>query len=63
MVGKPPKNNKGDNTMKIKEALKKFGVKNAETQIDPRTGLRLIYEPKPPTKIQAKMDQANKDFR
>ena len=46
--------------MKLKEALKKFGEKNAELQIDPRTQFRMFFEPKPPAKIQAKMDQANK---
>jgi len=47
--------------MKIKEVLKKFGVKNAEAQIDPRSAPRVFYQPKPPAKIQEKMDQANKN--
>ena len=46
--------------MKLKEALKKFGVKNAETQIDPRSGNRPFYEPKLPAKIQEKMDLLKK---
>lgn len=46
--------------MKIKEKLKKFGMKNAETQIDPRTIWRMAYEPTPPAKILEKMKQANK---
>ena len=46
--------------MKLKEALKNFGVKNAETQIDPRTAWRQFYEPRPPAKIQEKIDYANK---
>ena len=48
--------------MKIKKALKKFGEKNAEAQVDPRTAYRLFYEPKPPAKIQEKMDRANKEM-
>ena len=47
--------------MKIKEALKKFGMKNAENQIDPRTAPRVFYEPKPPAKILEKMKQASKN--
>jgi len=47
--------------MKIKEALKKFGVKNAEAQIDPRTPGRMGYEPKPPAKIQQKMNIGKQD--
>ena len=46
--------------MKLKDTLKKFGVKNAEYQIDPRTPNRMLFEPKPPAKIQRKMDQAKK---
>jgi hypothetical protein len=47
--------------MKIKEALKKFGMKSAEAQIDPRTAPRTLYEPKPPAKILEKMEKANKN--
>ena len=41
--------------MKVKEVLKKLGVKNAETQIDPRTHNRSFYEPKLPAKLQEKV--------
>lgn len=46
--------------MRVKEALRKFGVKSAETQVDRRSVPRGLYEPKPPAKIQAKMEQVNK---
>jgi len=59
--GKRIKQERRCNMMKIKEVLKKFGVKNAEAQIDPRSAPRVFYQPKPPAKIQEKMDQANKN--
>ena len=43
--------------MKVKEALKKFGMKNAYAQVDSNSLHRGNYEPKPPAKIQEKMNQ------
>jgi hypothetical protein len=45
--------------MKIKEMLKKFGVKNAEEQVDARSTPRVFFQPKPPAKIQEKMRKAS----
>jgi len=45
----------------LKESLKKMGEKIAETEvIDARTPPRFFYQPKPPAKIQEKMDKLNK---
>jgi len=38
--------------MKIKEALRKIGEKNAYRTIDPRSYPRFAFQPKPPAKIQ-----------
>ena len=46
--------------MKLKETLKKFGEKNAEAHVCPRSGARLMHEPKLPAKLQQRMDQADK---
>ena len=48
--------------LKIKERLKRFGEKNAETAIDPRTHPRVLFQPKPPAKIQEKIEQAKNGF-
>ena len=46
--------------MKIKKVLKNFGEKNAYAQVDKNSAGRMFFEPKPPAKIQKKMDKANK---
>jgi len=45
--------------MKFKETMKKFGEKNACAQVDMRSPMRFVYEPKLPSKIQQKMDKAS----
>jgi len=48
--------------VKLKEVLKKFGEKNAEVAIDPRSVPRWHYEPKPPAKLQEKIEQASENI-
>ena len=37
--------------------LKTLGEKSAYAQVDPRSGARFSYEPKPPAKIQRMINQ------
>ena len=47
--------------MKIKEALRKMGEKSANMPIEPFSYPRMFFEPKPPARIQAAIDKANKE--
>jgi len=44
----------------IKKAFKKLGEQSAYAQVNASSPPRVFYEPKPPAKIQAKIDKVNK---
>jgi len=51
---------KVSSVMSVKDILRKLGEKSAVTSVDARSRPTLVFQPKPPAKIQAMINKTDK---